>query len=41
MGVLGFDEYFEIQIASSGFSLATIKTGKIINAEDRNFAMAA
>ena len=41
-GVIGFDSVLEVWIASSGFSFATLKNGKInINADQREFALAA
>ena len=41
-GCNGFDILPEVQIASSGFSLATLKNGKIkINADKQELALAA
>ena len=40
-GVSGFDMDWIYQLAISGFSLATIKTGKTISAEDYAYRMAA
>lgn len=37
----GIDGYLAVQVASSGFSLATIKTRKTINADNNELAMAA
>ena len=41
-GVIGFDGVLEARIASSGFSFATLKNGKLnINADNRELALAA
>ena len=40
--VFGIDDIFEIRIASGGFSLATLKNGKIkLNANKQELAFAA